>query len=430
MHIPMPFLPSFSLRARLPLALLLVALGALATMAMTPTLTPEKPATPEELRVCFMSDDMPLSHQGPDALMGRSGLYLDMAEAMADARGIPMRSHFTVVAFYKRPVREGLLAGHCDAYVGLPREKGDWFIPNRVALSEPFTHVGYSVVLPKGETIDRLEDLSGKTVAVQGGSPAAVAISQIEGATMRTFRDPEPSFDALLSGEVDAAFIWGPRAGYLNKHAYEDAFTVLPSGMRWPVAIGVRAEDQHLLPFFNQLLDEMQDTIEGLRAAYGMDAETEQRVPVSFPGQDFTSEVRMDMPAPLPSSMRPELSRAGRSTGAFRAADGLARLVAWADTTEVASTEEQLEERIANGRRMFNSTYGCAHCHGTNADGATAATNLRTLEQRYADAAEAEFMDAVRNGRDGTAMPPWGAVLSDEKIADIKAFIFSLQEEE
>lgn len=426
----MPFLPSVSLRARLPVALLLVTLGALTTIAMTPAITPEKPAVPEELRICVMSDDMPLSQQGPDALTGRSGMYLDLAAAMAEARALRMSSYFTVVAFYKRPVREGLLAGRCDAYFGLPRENSDWFIPNQVALSEPFTHVGYSVVLPKGETISRLEDLSGKTVAVQGGSPAAVAISLIEGATMRTFRDPEPSFDALLNGEVDAAFIWGPRAGYLNKHAYDDAFTVVPSAMRWPVAIGVRAEDQDLLPFFNQLVGEMQDAIARLRTDYGMDAETEQRVLVTFPGQDFTSEVRMDVPAPLPSSMRPTLSGVGRSTAASPATEGLARLVAWADTTEVVSTEEQLEEQIANGRRMFNSTYGCAHCHGTNADGATAATNLRTLEQRYSDEAEAEFMDAVRNGRDGTAMPPWGAVLSDEKIADIKAFIFSVQEEE
>lgn len=427
----MPFLPSFSPRTWLPSAFLFVALGALTTMAMAPVVVPEKPAIPDELRVCVMSNDMPLSHQGPDALMGRSGLYLDMAEAMAEAHGIPMRSYFTVVAFYKRPVREGLLAGRCDAYFGLPREQSDWFIPNRVALSEPFTQVGYSVVLPKGETIDRLEDLSGKTVAVQGGSPAAVAISLIEGATMRTFRDPEPSFDALLNGDVDAAFIWGPRAGYLNKFAYDDAFTVLPSGMRWPVAIGVRAEDQHLLPFFNQLVGEMQDTIAGLRTDYGMDADEAQRVEVSFPGQDFTSAVGMDAPAPLPSPMRPTVSGAGRSGAASPAIDGLARLVAWADTTEteVGSTEEQLEERIANGRRMFNSTFGCAHCHGTDADGATAETNLRTLRERYGDEAEAQFTDAVHNGRDGTAMPPWRAVLSDEQIADIKAFIFSMQRE-
>ena len=425
----MPFLPNATLRARLPLALFMLTVGVLVTMAMTPTPTSDAPPAPEELRICVMSDDMPLSHQGPDAHSGRSGLYLDMASAMAEARELRLSSYFTVIAFYKRPVREGLLAGRCDAYFGLPRENSDWFIPNRVALSEPFTHVGYSVVLPKGETIDRLEELSGKTVAVQGGSPAAVAVSLIEGATMRTYRDPEPSFDALLNGEVDAAFIWGPRAGYLNKHAYDDAFTVLPSGMRWPVAIGVRAEDQHLLPFFNQLIAEMQDTVAGLRTAYGMDEETERRVPVAFPGHDFTAEARRDVPAPLPSLLRPALTGAGQSTGASPDAGGLARLVVWADTTEVASTEEHIEERIANGRRMFNSTYGCAHCHGTDADGATAETNLRTMRERYGEEAEAQFKDAVHNGRDGTAMPPWRAVLSDEQIADIKTFIFTIQRE-
>lgn len=238
------------------------------------------------LRVCVLSRDMPLSNEDADG-EGREGFYLDVANAMAERLEQRVEVYFTQIAFYKRPVREGLMVGKCDAYFGLPRSEGDWFLRDEVALSQPFTEIGFAVATTDGARIASLEDLKGKTVAVQGGSPAAIAVSLIDDITTSTFRDPKPALEALSAGEVDATFVWGPQTGYFNLTRYDDAFTITPTAMRWPVAIGVRADDrERLIPLFNDLIGQMGDTIEELRAKYGLP--TGDTISVRFPGREFT----------------------------------------------------------------------------------------------------------------------------------------------
>ena len=206
-----------------------------------PGLTPGGDGAPDVFRICVLVKDMPLSHRGPDEYSQRLGLYIDLAEAMASAAGKELEVFYAIVAFYKRPVQSSLLENRCDAYFGLPREESDWFIPRRVRLTKAFMSIGYGVVVPRSETIQTLEDLRGKTVGVQPGSPPAISLAQLDGVETRIFLDPEPALEALDRGEIDAAFVWGPRAGYYNKYVYEGAYRVLPTALRWPVAIGVRA---------------------------------------------------------------------------------------------------------------------------------------------------------------------------------------------
>ena len=50
---------------------------------------------------------------------------------------------------------------------------------------------------------------------------------------------------ALADGHVDAAFVWGPSAGYMNHTKLLDRFTVAPiagDGMQWNVGIGFSSE--------------------------------------------------------------------------------------------------------------------------------------------------------------------------------------------
>lgn len=368
-------------------------------------------------RVCVMSDDMPLSHDGPDEASGRKGLYLDLAEAMAASMNESMTAHFAVTAFYKRPVREGLLAKKCDAFFGLPRTEGPWFIRGKVALTEPITSIGYALVTKKGEAVTSLSDFKGRTVGVQGGSPGALAVALSDGVETYTVRYPEPALDALHRGEIDAALIWGPRAGYLNKHVYDGAFDVHPTSLEWPVAIGVRSEDQARVETFNRLIEEFAPRTEELRAEYGLPADS--FVEVYLPGlNDDDDESVGDAGAAEP------VTGIGKSLG------GIDQDVLQHETVEVRLLSEVDYARDPDeeaGRRMFNAIYGCAHCHGTDAKGADSKVDLRLLRERYGDEAEKVFMETVKKGRDNTAMPPWDSVISDEKIEDIKAFVFSVQ---
>ena len=161
-------------------------------------------------RVCVFSDFMPLSNRHPDEISGFQGLYLDLASLLAEKMGKRMEPCFPMDAFYKRPVRAGLLAGHCDAQFGLPRDRGDWYIRGSVLLSKPFTAIGYSVVVGRSVPVRSLDDLKGRTVGVQAGSPPQFALSEIEGLEMRTFLFPEQVMESLHDAEIDAAFVWGP----------------------------------------------------------------------------------------------------------------------------------------------------------------------------------------------------------------------------
>lgn len=409
----------------------LAACVGLASLVLIAVDAPVDGFADDTLRVCVLSDDMPLSSERPDAASGRSGLYLDLATSMAKAQNATMTTHFAVTAFYKRPVREGLLAGKCDAYFGLPRTEGPWFIRNRVALSKPFTSIGYAIVTKAGERVTTLDGLRGRTVAVQGGSPAALAVALVDGIDTYTVRYPDEAMQALQDGLADAAFVWGPRAGYLSRFVYPDTYDVQPTTLRWPVAIGVRAADRDRLATFDALIDRLAKQTYVLRATYGLpDGEP---VVVSIPGVDADDD---DGPRDGPatgdvhrSSPRDVVHGVGKS-GAWPFVEPVLRhRVPYATPTARRDTMTGDPEA---GQRMFNAIYGCAHCHGTNAEGATAPTDLRKLVARYGGEQEARraFNETVREGRPETAMPPWKGILSDEKIADIEAFIFSIQTDE
>ena len=54
-------------------------------------------------------------------------------------------------------------------------------------------------------------------MAVQFSLVAAAPPGRARRLRAATFREPEEALDALARGEVGAAFVWGPVAGYYNK---------------------------------------------------------------------------------------------------------------------------------------------------------------------------------------------------------------------
>jgi mono/diheme cytochrome c family protein len=70
--------------------------------------------------------------------------------------------------------------------------------------------------------------------------------------------------------------------------------------------------------------------------------------------------------------------------------------------------------------RAARSTYltQCSQCHGIDAKGSAAASNLEAFP-----GTEDDFVRLVRNGRAGTAMGPWKGIVSDDEIRDIARYI-------
>ena len=109
--------------------------------------------------------------------------------------GRPFEPVWALSYFGKRTVRTTLLAKTCDAYVGLPGIKG--FMGPQLVYSKPFLHIGYAIMAPAGMRITRLDDLSGKRVAVQFSTPPQILLASRDDVHSVTFLNPEEAVQAL-----------------------------------------------------------------------------------------------------------------------------------------------------------------------------------------------------------------------------------------
>ncbi|MFP4093633.1 MAG: transporter substrate-binding domain-containing protein [Cyclobacteriaceae bacterium] len=229
----------------------------------------DKEAADDTFCVCVLNYNMPLSIAEADEVSGMQGIYVEIAEEMARRMGKKLEIYTDMSYFYGRPIRQGLLSDNCDAQIGLPRTGGEWFIPRKVVLTQPIFSVNYALVVPKGQKIQKLSDLQGKKISMLKGSPPQEALVQEE-VSLLAFNLAEHAMEALHEGDADASFVWGPTAGYLNKHLYDDKYDVYATDYSWDVAIGVRGDNLELRDQLDQMLKEMQPVIRELSDKYGM----------------------------------------------------------------------------------------------------------------------------------------------------------------
>lgn len=85
-------------------------------------------------------------------------------------------------------------------------------------------------------------------------------------------------------------------------------------------------------------------------------------------------------------------------------------------------------ELLARGRAVYN--FRCYYCHGYSGDGKTLAATYLTPAPRNFQAASAQtlppevILAAVRDGRPGSAMKGFSAVIPEEDIQAVTAFVF------
>ncbi len=80
---------------------------------------------------------------------------------------------------------------------------------------------------------------------------------------------------------------------------------------------------------------------------------------------------------------------------------------------------------IAEGKRLFNSQ--CAHCHGEDAG---AEDPYYNLPQLMIDKDDAFFSSTVKKGLPDKGMPPWGNILKPRDVANLLAYIRSLERDQ
>ncbi len=352
----------------------------------------------QPLRVCADPDDLPFSSAQP----GTPGIYVELGQQIAQSLGRPFEPVWALSYFGKRAVRTTLLAKSCDIYVGLPGIKG--FMGPQLVYSKPFLHIGYAIMAPAGEHIAKLDDLSGKRVAVQFSTPPQIVLAARDDVKTVTFLNPEDAVKALEHHDVDVAFIWGPVAGYINQTSLHGAYDVTPiagEGMQYPVKIGFIRANADLRDQVEKVLEDSRQAVAELAGKYGLPT----AAPIELASLDDAASPVMI----LASTSETETPAPSQQANADPAKD-----VAPANA-----------DAIAEGHAIFNGT--CSHCHGPDAVQSVRKIDLRLLHHRYGDSMQTVFHETVTHGRPAKGMPNWSAVFSEDDFKKIFAYLSSIQ---
>jgi mxaJ protein len=266
-------------RSARALAALLFAAGAAPGHAGPPAATAAPILAPAGvLRVCADPNNLPFSHRAGTGLENR------LAELLARRTGRRLRYHWT--AQRRGFLRNSLLAGACDVVPGIASH-----LP-MLATTRPYYRSSYVFVAPARlrpalESFDdprlRQMKLGVQLIGDDGANtPPAHALSRrglsanLRGySVFGDYRDPAPQraiVAAVAAGEVDAAAVWGPVAGYFaalqpRRLALRPVRPWL-DGPQWPmlydVSLGLRREDRALRRELDQALLDERSAIDAL----------------------------------------------------------------------------------------------------------------------------------------------------------------------
>jgi polar amino acid transport system substrate-binding protein len=392
--------------------------------SLPPTLAQDAPTAPGALRLCADPDNLPFSSDNP----AKRGIYNEIGEAIGKALGRPVIHVWYRTYFGARAVRVTMLAKQCDAMIGLPASND--FMGPKVIFSKPLFNLGYAIVAVKGQSFTSVEDLKGRRVAVQFETEPQNIVGPRDDITAVTVLSPDEGMKALAEGRADAAFLWAPTAGYLNKTAYDGRFSIVEvDGPRltWPAAIGYPKASASLRDSIDAVLPEVSKTFPALFAKYGIGPNAAGPPAAIEKAAVVVAQSESPAPSPAaPAAAPAPTETATTETGARDpgkpAGDGTGEF----DVAPLAPPATP--EMIAAGQEVFNGI--CAHCHGPDAVMGQKRVDLRRLTLRYGDGAHNMYWKTVHEGRPAKGMPTWKGVFTDEQFDQIYSFLSSVQSKE
>ncbi len=243
---------------------------------------------PKVFRVCADPRNLPFSNEAQE------GFENKIAELFAKKLGKPL-----AYAWYPGAtgfVRNTLNAHKCDVVMGFPQ--GNDF----AQVTNPYYRTAYALVSKPGsglEGVDTLDDpiLKTKRIGIVAGTPPATYMAR-KGLFTSAKSYPlviDTRYDStsqdvikdLESGEIDAAILWGPIAGYYASKA-DPKLAVTPltkekGGPRlaYRIGMGVRPADQEFKRLLNRMVGENQREINSILLSYGVPLLDEKDKPIA-----------------------------------------------------------------------------------------------------------------------------------------------------
>ncbi|MBW8878958.1 MAG: substrate-binding domain-containing protein [Acidobacteria bacterium] len=273
-------------RALLALAILALLAGACAR--------PAPPRAARELRVCADPNNLPFSNRRLEGFENR------LAEIVARDLGASVR--YTWWAQRRGFFRNTLKAGVCDVVLGVPASL-QMVAPTRPYYRSTYVFVyrrdrGFKIRSFNDPALKRLRigvQIVGNDYANTPPVHALAARGIVDNVTGYTvygdYARPNPPariLDAVASGEIDVAVVWGPLAGYFAPRE-PVALALVPVAPQidlpflpfvYDIAVGVRRGDERLRGEIDAVLERRRGEIDALLDRYGVPRPT----PAGSPG--------------------------------------------------------------------------------------------------------------------------------------------------
>jgi quinoprotein dehydrogenase-associated probable ABC transporter substrate-binding protein len=243
---------------------------------------------PKVLRVCADPRNLPFSNEKGEGFENKlAEFFATKLQKKIDYMYFPQATGF---------VRMTLGAHRCDVIMGFPQ--GDDLVQG----TNPYYRTAYALVSKPNSGLDdvtTLEDarLKGKHIGIVAGTPPATNMA-VNG--LMTSAKPYPlmidtrvdsSAEAMINdlnkGDIDAAILWGPMAGFYAKKASPPLHvTPLVKEKTGPqlvyrIGMGVRRADQNWKRLLNRLIQENQGEINKILSDYGLPLLDENNQPIT-----------------------------------------------------------------------------------------------------------------------------------------------------
>ena len=242
---------------------------------------------PKVLRVCADPRNLPFSSEKGEGFENKlAELFAAKLQKKIDYMYFPQATGF---------VRMTLGAHRCDVIMGFPQ--GDDLVQG----TNPYYRTAYALISKPGSGLDdvaTLDDprLKGKHIGIVAGTPPATNMA-VNGLMMsakpyplmidtRVDSSAEAMINDLNKGELDAAILWGPMAGFYARKSNPPLHVTLlvkeKSGPQlvYRIGMGVRRADQNWKRLLNRLIQENQREINKILFDYGVPLLDENNQPI------------------------------------------------------------------------------------------------------------------------------------------------------
>ena len=258
---------------------------ALCLLLRQATIFAQAPATPvKPFRVCADPENMPFSNQNQQGFENK----------IADLIAKELRTSTRYVwwgqrrGFIRNTMNATLEEGRCDVVIGVPQGY------DLVRTTKPYYRSTYMFVYPKGKgpQITSLDDPVLKKVKIgvhllgdDYTNPPPVhelskrgVVGNVVGFSTFYSADNPPSsiIDAVASGKIDVAIVWGPAAGYyVQQQRVPLTMVPVPSGkgdlpFEFDISMGVKKGNESLRAQVEKVLDTKRPEIMKLLKDYNV----------------------------------------------------------------------------------------------------------------------------------------------------------------